>query len=348
MTKRLILLLTLFTASLAVGQTTTLLPQGGLGISCNAITTATSANPGASGGCTSLALVTSGGTLPGNYTWQVITTGTPATLTVNFVGSLDGVTWVQLDTTSTTTGATKTVANANSYRFLGCIPATLTGGSSPTVTCQISVTSTASGGGSGTVTNTGGNLTANAVVLGAGTNDTKVSTGITTNGASELDLGVSGTSGVLGLKGSTSGTFTATTDATAANTTLTGAILPAVSNNALGSASFRWSLAATSGNFTGTITSGGTIVNGSTGHLFFSPTAPSILAAGCGGSAASIVANNGPAAFQVNVGTSNTGACTITSGLGTITSVVLQNYTDISGTGAWVDSDKLVVSCWAY
>lgn len=45
---------------------------------------------------------------------------------------------------------------------------------------------------SGTVTNTGGNLTANAVVLGAGGSDTKVSVGITSNGGSTFNLGVSG------------------------------------------------------------------------------------------------------------------------------------------------------------
>jgi hypothetical protein len=73
--------------------------------------------------------------------------------------------------------------------------------------------------GGGTVTNTGGSLTSNAVVLGAGGNDTKVSTGITTNGASELDLGVSGTSGVLGLNGSTSGKATITAPAIAGTTT---------------------------------------------------------------------------------------------------------------------------------
>jgi hypothetical protein len=75
------------------------------------------------------------------------------------------------------------------------------------------------GAGSGTVTNTGGNLTLNSVVLGAGTNDTKVSTGITTNGASELDLGVAGTNGVLGLKGLTSGTATITAPAVAGTST---------------------------------------------------------------------------------------------------------------------------------
>jgi hypothetical protein len=75
------------------------------------------------------------------------------------------------------------------------------------------------GGGSGTVTNTGGNLTLNAVVLGNGTSDTKVSTGIVTNGASELDVGVSGTNGVFGLNGSTSGKATFTAPAVAGTST---------------------------------------------------------------------------------------------------------------------------------
>lgn len=68
----------------------------------------------------------------------------------------------------------------------------------------------ASGGGaSGTVTNTGGNLTANAVVLGAGTVDTKVVAGIVTDGTSKLSLGVPGTSvGAVALGNATSGTIT--------------------------------------------------------------------------------------------------------------------------------------------
>lgn len=44
-------------------------------------------------------------------------------------------------------------------------------------------------GGVGTVTATGGSLTANAVVLGAGTTDTKVSANITTDGSAKLTLG---------------------------------------------------------------------------------------------------------------------------------------------------------------
>lgn len=67
----------------------------------------------------------------------------------------------------------------------------------------------AGGGGSGTVTNTGGNLTSNAVVLGAGTVDTKVVAGVTTDGTSILNLGVAGTSvGKVALANATSGSVT--------------------------------------------------------------------------------------------------------------------------------------------
>lgn len=70
-------------------------------------------------------------------------------------------------------------------------------------------TTLSASGGSGTVTNTGGNLTSNAVVLGAGTADTKVVTGITTDGTSKLTLGVAGTSvGSVDFKNATSGTVT--------------------------------------------------------------------------------------------------------------------------------------------
>lgn len=65
------------------------------------------------------------------------------------------------------------------------------------------------GGGSGTVTNTGGNLTANAVVLGAGTVDSKVVAGVSTDGTSALNLGVAGSSvGKVVLANATSGTIT--------------------------------------------------------------------------------------------------------------------------------------------
>jgi hypothetical protein len=65
-----------------------------------------------------------------------------------------------------------------------------------------------SSGGSGTVTASGGSLTSNAVVLGAGTTDTKVVVGVTTDGTSRLQLGVAGSSvGGLELRNATSGTM---------------------------------------------------------------------------------------------------------------------------------------------
>lgn len=63
--------------------------------------------------------------------------------------------------------------------------------------------------GAGTVTNTGGNLTSNAVVLGAGSADTKVVAGIISDGTSKITLGVAGTSvGAIDFKNATSGTIT--------------------------------------------------------------------------------------------------------------------------------------------
>jgi hypothetical protein len=47
-------------------------------------------------------------------------------------------------------------------------------------------------------------------------------------------------------------------------------------------------------------------------NVLLSPTAPTIAAGGCGGAAASIVTNNGTAAFSINVGTTPTTACTVT------------------------------------
>lgn len=71
------------------------------------------------------------------------------------------------------------------------------------------VTTWATPGGSGTVTATGGALTANSVVLGAGTTDTKVVAGIVTDGISKLTLGVAGTSvGSIDFTNVTSGTIT--------------------------------------------------------------------------------------------------------------------------------------------
>ncbi len=115
------------------------------------------------------------------------------------------------------------------------------------------------------------------------------------------------------------------------------------------------------------------IYSGATGNIIMSTTAPSILAAGCGGSGASISTNNGTAAFKVNVGTSNTGPCTVTMpaaatdwvcfasdnttrsanvfitlvkpGGTPATQISLQNYTTAAATHAWTDSDVIQVTC---
>jgi hypothetical protein len=85
-----------------------------------------------------------------------------------------------------------------------------------------------SAGGSGTVTATGGSLTSNALVLGAGTTDTKVVTGLTSDGTSKLTLGVAGSSvGGLDFKNATSGTINVSPTTGALGTS--NLVLPAVS-----------------------------------------------------------------------------------------------------------------------
>lgn len=70
--------------------------------------------------------------------------------------------------------------------------------------------------GSGTVTATGGNLTANSIVLGAGTTDTKVVAGIISDGAGKLTLGVNTTTlGSIKFFGNTSGDVTVAPSAVA-------------------------------------------------------------------------------------------------------------------------------------
>jgi len=106
-----------------------------------------------------------------------------------------------------TTGVTGILPVANGGT--GTATPAIVAGSGITVTgTWPNQTVTATAGGGGTVTNTGGVLTANAVVLGAGSADTKVLAGITTNGVSQLNLGVAGTSvGAISLANATSGSI---------------------------------------------------------------------------------------------------------------------------------------------
>lgn len=112
-----------------------------------------------------------------------------------------------------------------------------------------------------------------------------------------------------------------------------------------------------------------------TQNLLISNQNPTIAAGGCGGSAASIPASNGPSAFTINVGTAPTaGGCTVTlpaaasswacqandittvstnvfvikQTAGTTTSVTLVNYSDVAVATAPTASDIWRVSCFAY
>jgi len=148
MIKRLAFLLLLL-SGIAAAQSTGILSPGGVGVSCNAVTAASANNPGTAGGCTSFNLLASGGQLPGFYTWTVSTTGSPSGLSVKLMGSVDGTNWTQVDVVSS---ATTTNDGPYAYRFLGCIVATLSGGSSPTATCLISVGTSGTGGGGAGIT----------------------------------------------------------------------------------------------------------------------------------------------------------------------------------------------------
>lgn len=97
----------------------------------------------------------------------------------------------------------------------------------------------------GTVTNTGGPLALNAVVLGNGANDEKTTPNFVTNGTNTLTVGVAGSgNGVLALSGNTSGTATITAPAVAGTTT--NAI---VSSNSVSAPGFQINGGATSGHF---------------------------------------------------------------------------------------------------
>jgi hypothetical protein len=145
----------------------------------------------------------------------------------------------------------------------------LTAGTGLTIT---GTTITASG--SGTVTNTGGNLTDNAVVLGAGTVDTKVVAGITTDGTSVLNLGVNATTiGKVKMFGNTSGDVTIQPAAVAGTATVltlpatTGTLVHSIANaNGISASNSSGVLTVTLGAITPTTVNGLTITT-STGTL---------------------------------------------------------------------------------
>lgn len=70
------------------------------------------------------------------HSWHVIVTGSPASVTVNLEGTIDGSNWFTLDSSTTTTSEMRHVVNKPVTQIRANL-ATLTGGSSPTVTVTI-------------------------------------------------------------------------------------------------------------------------------------------------------------------------------------------------------------------
>lgn len=161
--------------------------------------------------------------------------------------------------------------------------------------------------GGGTVTATAGSLTSNAIVLGAGTTDTKVSTGITTDGTSVLNLGVNATTiGKVKMFGNTSGDATIQPSAVAGTATVL-------------------TLPATSGTL---VTGGGTASGTNTGDQTITLTG-GVTGSGTGSFAATVVTNANLTGAVTSVGNATS--------LGSFTSANLAGaLTDETGSGAAV------------
>jgi len=201
-----------------------------------------------------------------------LTAGTLA-LTSDITGTNSNTNTGDQTITNTSDATSHTVtlsASGGSVQLIEGTNITLTTGGTGSAG-TVTIASTA--GGSGTVTNTGGNLTSNAVVLGAGTVDTKVSTGITTDGGSQVNLGVNATTiGKVKMFGNTSGDVTIQPTAAAGTATVqtlpatTGTLVNRVTTaNGVSASNSDGALTVTLGAITPTSVNGALILGGSGG-----------------------------------------------------------------------------------
>lgn len=76
---------------------------GSMAVSLSAVTT--------TGAGTAFAMPTINGTTPNKFTWQSVLSGTATSITVNLEGSLDNVTYFQMDQSTSTTTESRSVVN---------------------------------------------------------------------------------------------------------------------------------------------------------------------------------------------------------------------------------------------
>jgi len=93
--------------------------------SCSAVTS--------TGACTSGQV----SNIASRITYTIVVTGAPSAVTMNLEGSIDNTSWFTLDTMTSTTSDMRHIANKGVHYVRGNL-ATLTGGTTPTVTVKIS------------------------------------------------------------------------------------------------------------------------------------------------------------------------------------------------------------------
>lgn len=77
-----------------------------------------------------------GGGMISAFTWDVVLTGSPTSVTVNLEGTIDGTTWAVYDNYTGSADTQRHVANKPGLRLRANLTA-LTGGSSPTVSSGV-------------------------------------------------------------------------------------------------------------------------------------------------------------------------------------------------------------------